>query len=89
MAPAAALRFSHAVHEIKLVEQPGRHRDGPVDAAAALLEALEHDRLASEVDPLGGERQGLGDAAAGGVEQAAEGSLGARTRLVALETGLA
>jgi hypothetical protein len=60
------------VHEVELIQQPGRHRHGPVDAAAALLQALEHDRLAGEVDPLGGEGQGLGDAAAGGVEHAAE-----------------
>jgi alkylhydroperoxidase family enzyme len=69
---AAPLRLAHAVHEIELVEQPGRHRHGPVDAAPALLQGLEDDRLAGEVDPLGGQRQGLGDAAAGGVEQAAE-----------------
>jgi hypothetical protein len=56
MALAAPLGFSDPVHEVELVEQPGRHRHGPVDAPAALLQALEHDRLAGEVDPLG--RQG-------------------------------
>ena len=45
----------------------------PVDALAALLEGLEHDRPAGEVDALG-VAQGLGDAAAGGVQHAAEGA---------------
>jgi hypothetical protein len=44
----------------------------PEDTLAALLEGFEHHRPAGEVDAIGGERQGLGDAAAGGVEHAAE-----------------
>jgi hypothetical protein len=59
-----------------------RHRHSPVDAPAALLEGLEHHRLASEVDLLGGERQGLGHPAAGGVEQLHKVCTG-RTALVA------
>lgn len=43
---AAELRFPDAVHEVELVEQPGRHRHGSVDALATFLQRLEHDGLA-------------------------------------------
>ena len=54
--------------------EAGRHRHRPVDALAALLEGLGHGRPAGGVDRFRGERQDLGDAAAGGVEHAAKGS---------------
>ena len=69
---AAPLGLAHAVHEVELIQQPRWHRYSTIDAAAAFLQALEHDRLAGEIDPLRGQRQSLGDAAAGGVEHAAE-----------------
>ena len=52
MAGAAPLRLAEAVHEVELVQEAGGHRHGPVDAPAALLEGLEHDRPAGEVDAL-------------------------------------
>ena len=68
MAPAPLQGLPEAVHQVELVQQPRRHRHGPIDAAAVLLEGLEHHGLAGQVDMLGRERQGLGDAAAGGVQ---------------------
>ena len=71
---AAPLRLPQAVNEVELVQTDGRHRHGPVDALAALLEGREHDRPAGEVDSLGGQRQGLGDAAARDVQHYRRGS---------------
>ena len=51
-----------------------RHRNGPVDSGAALLESLEHDRLPGEVEAPGRECQRLGDAAAGVGQHQAEGA---------------
>ena len=71
---AAPLGLPEAMHEVELVQEAGRHRHGPVDALAALLEGREHDRPAGEVDSLGGQRQGLGDAAARDVQHYRRGS---------------
>ena len=60
---AAPLGLAEAVHQVELVEEPRRHRHGPVDAAAALLEGLEDHGLTREVDVLGRERECLGDPA--------------------------
>ena len=57
--------------QVELVEEPRRHRDGAVGAAAALLEGLEDHGLAREVDVLACERECLGDPAVGGVEHTA------------------
>ena len=70
----APLYLAQTVHQVEGVEQLGRHRHRPVRPAPALLEALENDHLASQVDPVGGQRQGLGDSAAGGLQHAAEGA---------------
>ena len=51
-------------------------RNGPVDAAAALLEGLQDDGLAGQIDAGGRERQGLGDPAAGVMQDEAEGAHG-------------
>ena len=62
------------MHQVERVEQLGRDRHGAEDARAPLLQALEHDDAARQVDALGGQPEGLGDAAAGGVQHAAEGA---------------
>ena len=72
MALAAPLRLPEAVHKVELVQEARRDRHCPVDALATLIEGLEHDCAAGKVDALGRERQGLGDAAAGGVKHAAK-----------------
>jgi hypothetical protein len=43
-------------------------------ASSTLLQALEHHYPAGQLDAAGGERQGFGDAVAGGVRYAAEGA---------------
>ena len=48
--------------------------DGAVDAAAALLEALEGDGAVGEVHAVAGEGEGLADAASGEVQEVAEGA---------------
>jgi hypothetical protein len=54
------------------VEEGGRHRHGPVDAAAALLQALEHQRPAGQIYTRRRECQGFADPAAGVVQNRAE-----------------
>jgi hypothetical protein len=61
---AAALRLAHAVHHVEHVQQLGRRRHRPVHAAAALLQALERDDPARQVDLLRGEGQRFRDPAA-------------------------
>ena len=57
--------------QVERVEPGGGHRDGAVDAAPALLEALEGDGTIGEVHAVAGQGQGLADAAAGGVQDVA------------------
>ena len=47
------------MHQVERLQQRGRHRHGAVDAAAALLQALEHELARGEVDAIDGQRQGL------------------------------
>src|SRR4051812_33743067 len=56
------------------VQQLGWHRHGAEDALAAFLQALEHHHPAGQVDLPGGEGQGFGNPAAGGVQGAAKGA---------------
>lgn len=60
--------------ENDVVEDAGGHRHGAVDAGPALLQALEDDDPGVEIDPVGGERQRLGDLAAGVGEHEAQGA---------------
>jgi hypothetical protein len=66
-APFAALGLplADAVHQVEGVEQGRGHRHGAVDAALPLLQALDHQHAGGEVDAIGGQRQRLGEAAAG------------------------
>jgi len=70
----APLRLPDAVNQIEGVQQLGRHRHGPVNTPAALLQALEHDDAPRQVDLLRRQSQGFGDPAAGCVQHAAEGA---------------
>ena len=57
------------------MEQAGcRRAQDAVDAGAAFLEGFEDDGAPGEVEALGCERQGLGEAAAGVEEHEGEGS---------------
>ena len=62
------------MHEVKLIEKTGRHRHGPVDAAAALFQRLDGEGLAGQIDALGRERQSLADPAAAVMQHGAEGA---------------
>ena len=66
--------FPDAVDEHQRVDEAWRDRNGPVDASAALLEGFEDHSLAVEVDAGHGQRQRLGDPAAGEVQDLAEGA---------------
>jgi hypothetical protein len=75
--PAASitsLTLLESVHHVNGIQSILRHGNGPVNAGAALLEGLEHDRAPGEVEALWCERQGLGDPAAGIGEHQAEGA---------------
>ena len=56
---AAPLGLAEALHQVELIDETRRHRDGAVDAPPALLQGLEDERPAEEVDVLGGERERL------------------------------
>jgi hypothetical protein len=49
---ATPLGLADTVDHVERVQQARRHRHQPVDAAAALLEAREHQRPAGAVDAL-------------------------------------
>ena len=66
--------LSEAMHHVEGVEVALGHRNAPVDARAALFEGLEDDGLAGQVDASRRDGQGLGEPAAGEVQQAAEGA---------------
>jgi hypothetical protein len=51
--------------QIEGIEEGGRHWDGPVEAGAALLLACKGEDRRLEVDPIGGEGQGLRGPTAG------------------------
>ena len=87
--PASALLLANAVHQVERVEQGWRHRHGAVDAAAAFLEALEQQQSTGQVDAVGGEGQGLGEAAAAIGEGHAEGAGFAVGPLGGAQEGLA
>lgn len=72
MALAASDGVPDAVHQVEVVEGGGRHRNGPVDASAALLEGAEHDAPAREVHALGAHLKELAFPAAG-VQHGAQG----------------
>ena len=77
------------MHQVQRVEQGGGDGDGAVDAAPSLLEALEGDGAVGEVHAVAGQRQRLADAAAGEVEEVAEGADLARRAVGGLEEGAA
>jgi hypothetical protein len=77
------------VHQVERVEQRWRHRHGAMDAAAAFLEALEQQQATGQVDAVGSERQGLGEAAAAIGEGHAEGARFAVGTLGRAQEGLA
>src|SRR4051794_36702603 len=52
------------VYEVERVQQGRGRGHAAVDPGPALLEALEGEHAGREVDPVGGERQRLGEAAA-------------------------
>jgi hypothetical protein len=54
---AAALQLADAVYEVEGFEQHRRHWHSSVDAAAAFLEAFEHQHAGGEVDMIDGQRQ--------------------------------
>lgn len=68
------LCLTKAVHQVEGVQQFGRDGQGTIDALATLLEAFEHHNAVAHVDVVSGQRQGLGDAAAGGVQHATKGA---------------
>jgi hypothetical protein len=68
------LVFADAMHEIERFEQSRGNGHGAIDAGAALLEALEDQGAGGEIDPIGGERQRLGQPAAGIGQGHAEGA---------------
>ncbi len=81
---AAALQFADAMHHVERMEQGRGHRDGAVDPTAALLQAFDHQHAGLEVNPIGGERQRLGQPAAGIGQRHAE-----RPHLAVSQLGLA
>lgn len=89
----AGLPLADAVHQVEGLEESGRHRHGAEDARAALLQAGEDQHAGGEVDPVDGERQRLGEPAAGIGEGHAErahrplGPLGCREEGCALAGG--
>ena len=46
------------MHQVEGFEQGGRHRHGAIDAAAAFLQAFEHQQTRHEVDAIDRQRQG-------------------------------
>ena len=69
---AAFLSLPDAMDHVEGVEEGRRHRHGPVDAEAALLQALEHHRPAGQIHARRRECQGFADPAAGVVQNRAE-----------------
>jgi hypothetical protein len=65
LSAAAFLSLPDVMDHVEGVEEGRRHRHGPVDTAASLLEALEHHGPAGQVDALRRESQGLADPTAG------------------------
>ena len=65
------------MHQVECVEEGRGDRDAAIDPVPALLEALEGEHAGGEVDPVGGERQRLGKAAAGIGERHAQRAHGA------------
>jgi hypothetical protein len=62
------------VHHGKHLEHRRRHGHRAIDAALALLQRLERDRLGGEVDELGVQLQRLGDPAPRVGEDVAKGA---------------
>lgn len=67
------------MHQVEHVEQLGRHRHSAEHARAPLLEALEHDDPARQVDLPGRERQGFRNPTPGRVQHGTEGAHLARS----------
>jgi hypothetical protein len=67
----ALLSIPEAVHHVEGTSLPPRHGNGPVDPSTALLEGLQHDDLAGQVNPPRGEGQGFGHPAPGIVQNKA------------------
>jgi hypothetical protein len=86
---ALGLPLADAVHQVEGVEQGRGHRHGAVDAALPLLQALDHQHAGGEVDAIGGERQRLGEAAAGVGEGHAQGAGVTVGALCGAEEGIA
>ena len=70
----APLCHADAVHQVEHVEQFGGHRHRAKHPRASLLQALEHDHPAGQVDLPRGQGEGLGNPASGGMQHAAEGA---------------
>ncbi len=62
------------MHEAQPVQKVRRHRNGAVNALAALFQALEDEDAVAGIDAVGGQRQRFGDPAAGMGQRSAEGS---------------
>ena len=71
--PRLRAALTRCTREVELVEGSRGDGNGPVHALAALLEGAEHDAAAFEVHPLGGKLQSLALAAAGVVQDGAQG----------------
>jgi len=81
--------LADAVHQVERVEQGRGDGDGAVDPAFPLLQALENQGASGEVDAIGGEGEGLGEAAAGIGEGHAQGAGVAVGALGGTEEGVA
>ncbi len=60
------------MHHVEEFQELGAHRHGPVDPTAPLLEGLEHNDLARQIDSAHGQCQRFGQPAAGIVQDVAE-----------------
>lgn len=70
---AFRLHFTNAMHQVKGLKEGRGDGDGAMDTGAALLKSLEDEDAGSEIDAIGGEGQGLREAAAGIGQGHAEG----------------
>jgi len=84
---AFRLHFTNAMHQVKRLKEGRGDGDGAMDTGAALLKALEDEDAGSEIDAIGGEGQGLREAAAGIGQGHAESPAGAAGDAVAFLDG--
>ena len=62
---APCVQFANAVHHVEGIEQGRGYGHAAKNPGAALFEAFEHQHAGGEIDPVGGQRQGFGEPAAG------------------------